>query len=126
MAGKPPPTPTLQLVSDLFAQMRRLIAAEMSLAQAELAENASAASRGATALAAGAALLGAGLVILMAAASLALVRLGAPIDLAFLIVAVVAMTVGLLLLRSAGRALQFGRLVPMRSLAQIFSLFGRP
>ena len=125
MANKPFTTPTLHLIAEVFAQVRRLIAAEIDLARAELAENVGSAASGATALAAGAAFMFAGLIVLLAAVSVFLVRFGAPLDIACLVVAVAALMGGLLLMRSGGRALQPGKLLPTRSLAQISSLLWR-
>ena len=53
-----------------------------------------------------------------------LLRFGLPLDLAFLIVAVVAIVISLILLRSGVGALKPSRLVPAKSISQISSLFG--
>ena len=116
---------TLQLIGDLVRQVRQLISVEMDLARAELAQSAGSLSSGASALAAGAAVAFAGFIFLLAAASAFLVRLGAPLDVACLIVAVVALIVGFLLLRSGGKALRPEKLLPARSFAQLSSLLGR-
>ncbi len=125
MADKLVTTPTLQLIAEAFSQVRRLIAAEIDLARAELAENAGSAAWGASALAMGAAFIFAGLIVLLAAVSVFLVRLGAPLDIACLVVAVAALMGGLLLMRSGGRSLRPSKLLPARSLAQISSLLWR-
>ena len=57
-------------------------------------------------------------------ASLFLLRFGLPLDLAFLIVAAVAIVISLILLRSGVGALKPSRLVPAKSISQISSLFG--
>ena len=118
-------SPTLQLVADLMRQARQFFAAEVNLARAELRESAAAVSSGLAMLAAGAALGLTGLAFLLAAASAFLVRLGAPLDVACLVVAIAAIVASLLLLRSGARVFQNGRLAPARSLAQISSLLGR-
>ena len=125
MADRSMATPTLQLIVDLISQARRLVAIEIDLARAELAESAGSLSSGASALAAGAATLFAGFLFLLAAASAFLVRLGAPLDAACLIVAVVALLAGFLLVRSGGKALRPEKLLPARSFAQLSSLLGR-
>ena len=125
MADKPFMTPTLQLIAEVFAQVRRLIATEIDLARAELAENAGSAASGLTALAAGAAFMFAGFIVLLTAMSVFLVRLGAPFDVACFVVAAAALLGGLLLMRSGGRSLRPGKLLPARSLAQISSLIWR-
>jgi hypothetical protein len=62
--------------------------------------------------------------LVLVAASLALLRFGVPMDLAFLIVAIVAIVISLLLLRSGVAALKPSRLVPAKSISQISSLLG--
>ena len=125
MADKPITAPTLQLIADLIKQVRQLIATEIDLVRAELAQSAGAVSSGASALAAGAAVMFAGSIVLLAAVSFFLVRLGAPLDVACLIVAMAALVGGLLLLRSGSQALRPAKLLPTRSLAQLSSLLGR-
>jgi hypothetical protein len=117
-------TPTLRLVVELIAQARQLIAIEISLTRAELTENVGSAASGAALVAVGAAFMLAGLVAFLAAVSAFLVRLGAPLDVACLIVAIGALIGGLLLMRWGGRGLQPRNLLPARSLAQLSSLFG--
>lgn len=125
MADKPIAAPTLQLIVDLIRQVQRLVSIEIDLARAELAESAGSLSSGAIALAAGAAIVFAGFVFLLAAATAFLVRLGAPLDGACLVVAVAALLAGFLLLRSGGKALRPEKLLPARSFAQLSSLLGR-
>lgn len=72
----------------------------------------------------GGVLLGVSVGLVLVAASLALLRFGLPLDLAFLIVAVVAIVIGLILLRSGVGALKPSRLVPAKSVSQISSLLG--
>jgi hypothetical protein len=116
---------TLQLIVDLVRQVQQLVSIEMDLAKAELAESAGSLSSGAIALAAGAAVAFAGFFFLLAAASAFLVRLGAPLDVACLVVAAAALLAGFLLLRSGSRALRPEKLLPARSFAQLSSLLGR-
>jgi hypothetical protein len=125
MADKPIATPALQLMIDLFNQVRQLVLIETNLVRAELRESAVSASSGASALAAGAAIAFAGFIFLLAAVSIFLVRLGVPLDVACLLVALAALGGGVLLLRSGVRSLRPEKLLPMRSLAQVSSLFGR-
>jgi hypothetical protein len=51
-------------------------------------------------------------------------RFGLPLDLSFLIVAVVAIVISLILVRSGVGALKPSRLVPAKSISQISSLLG--
>jgi hypothetical protein len=89
-----------------------------------LGEKARAAVSGASLAAAGAVLLFAGVIVLLIAVGLVLARFGVPTDLAFIIVAAVAILAGGLLLYFAKQALSADNLVPRRSLAQIASLLG--
>lgn len=125
MADRPIAASTPQLIVDLIWQVRQLVSIELDLARAELAASAGSLSSGVSALAAGAAIAFAGFIFLLAAASAFLVRLGAPLDGACLIVAVVALLAGFLLLHSGGKALRPEKLLPARSFAQLSSLFGR-
>ena len=118
-------SPTLELAAELIRSGRDFLAAEVDLARAELRESAAAASSGLSRLAAGAAMALTGIVILCAALVAFLVRLGAPLDVACLVVAIVAIVTSLLLLRSGARVFREIRLAPARSLAQISSLLGR-
>jgi hypothetical protein len=122
MIGRPT---TPELIVDLVRQVQRLISIEVDLARAELAESAGSLSSGAVVLAAGAAIAFVGFIFLLAAASAFLVRLGAPLDVACLVVAAAALLAGFLLLRSGGRALRPEKLLPARSFAQLSSLLGR-
>ena len=118
-------SPTLELAAELIRSGRDFLAAEVDLARAELRESAAAAYSGLARLAAGAAMALTGIVILCAALVAFLVRLGAPLDVACLVVAIVAIVTSLLLLRSGARVFREIRLAPARSLAQISSLLGR-
>jgi hypothetical protein len=113
---------TSHLVRELLAQSGELVIAELALVRAELGERARAAVNGAGLAAAGAALLFAGLIVLLIAVGLVLARLGVPTDVAFIIVAIVAILSGGLLLYFAKLALSAVNLVPRRSFAQIASL----
>ena len=57
--------------------------------------------------------------LVLVAASLALLRFGLPLDLSFLIVAVVAIVISLILVRSGVGALKPSRLVPAKSISEI-------
>ena len=116
---------TSRLLADLFRDTRRLIAAEIDLAREELSESRGHLTTGLAALVGGAAFLLVGLVLLLASSSLFLIRLGAPMDVAFLAVGVTTILIGWLLLWSGTKALQPRKLLPSRSLAQISSLLGR-
>jgi Putative Actinobacterial Holin-X, holin superfamily III len=125
MADKEIATPTPQLIDDLIKQLRQLASSEIDLVKSELAQSAGSLATGVSALAAGAGIVFAGLVVLLTAGGFFLVRLGAPPDVAFLIVAVAALLGGWLLIKSGGKAIQPGRLLPARSLGQISALLGR-
>jgi Putative Actinobacterial Holin-X, holin superfamily III len=125
MADKEITTPTPQLIDDLIKQLRQLASSEIDLLKSELAQSAGSLTLGVSALAAGAGIVFAGLVVLLTAGGFFLVRLGAPPDVAFLIVALAALLGGWLLIRSGGKAIQPGRLLPRRSLSQISALLGR-
>ena len=114
---------TVELLVDLVRQGRELLAVELSLARSELAESSAVISSGLTAVAVGFVLLPIGLCLILVAASLFIARFGVPLDLAFLIVALVVIVVGGLALRSGIRSLRPSRLVPAKSISQISSLF---
>ncbi len=114
----------LELLLELTRQIRELVRIELSLAGAEISERASGIPSSLTAVAVGIALLPVALGLVLVAASLFLVRFGTPLDLAFLIVAVVAVAISLILLRWGVGGLRPSRLVPARSIAQISSLLG--
>jgi hypothetical protein len=115
--------PALEL-RDLLDQVRELARVELSLFRAEIGERTSGIPSSLMAVVAGGVLLCLSLGLVLVAASLALLRFGLPLDLAFLIVAVVATVIGVLLLRSGVGALKPSRLVPAKSISQISSLFG--
>ncbi len=116
--------PTVELLLDLVRQGRELLFVELSLARAELAESGKALSSGLIAIAVGLVLLLVGLGLVFVAVSLFLVRFGVPPDLAFLIVALTVIVIGLLAMRLGARSLSPSRLVPAKSISQISSLFG--
>ena len=118
-------TPTLELVADLVRQTRLLIAAELQLAKTELACCAHSAAVGATSLAAGGAIMFAGFLMLLGGVAAFFVRLGAPWDAACAAVAAAALLGGWALLRSGVRFLARGEVLPVRSIAQMSSIFGR-
>jgi hypothetical protein len=65
-----------------------------------------------------------GLGLILVACALALTRLGVPLDLAFLILALAVIVVGLVLAWVGVRGLKPSRLVPAKSISQISSLLG--
>jgi hypothetical protein len=115
---------TVELLLDLVRQGRELLLVEMSLARTELAEQGRSISSGLSAVAVGLALLPIGLSLIFVAISLFIARFGVPLDLAFLIVALVVIVAGLLALRSGVRSLKPSRLVPAKSISQISLLLG--
>lgn len=116
--------PTLELL-DLLDQVRELMRVELSLVRAEISERTSGIPSRLTAVVVGVVLLTVALgPIFLVAVSVFLLRFGIPLDLAFLIIAVVAITASLLLLRLGVAGLKPSRLVPAKSISQISSLFG--
>jgi hypothetical protein len=115
---------TLELSHDVIDQVRDLVRVELSLFRAEMSERASELPYSLTAVGIGFVLLPVGIGLILVAASLFLVRYGLPLDLAFLIVAVIAIAMSLILLRSGVAGLKLSRLVPTKSISQISSLFG--
>jgi hypothetical protein len=115
----------LELLTDLVRQVSSLWTIELDLARAELSESSSRAAAGLIKVAAGAVFLLAGLFLLLAALTAFLVRLGLPVDLSCLIVAVVALIGGGLALRAGVGAFQSSKLLPRRSIEQISSLMRR-
>jgi hypothetical protein len=116
--------PTLELLGELAEQTRSLVQVELSLLRAELRERGASISSSLTKVGVGLIFLPIGLTLVFVAISLALRRLGIPADLAFLIVALVAITVGSFALISGLRGLKPSRLVPSKSISQISSLVG--
>jgi hypothetical protein len=115
----------LELLAQLLKQVTALWTIEVDLVRAELAESSSRAMGGVAKVAAGAVFLLAGFFFLLAALTALLVRLGLPVDLSCLIVAVVASIAGGLLLRAGMSAFASRNLLPRRSIDQISSLIGR-
>jgi uncharacterized membrane protein YccF (DUF307 family) len=115
----------LELLAQLLKQVTALWTIEVDLVRAELAESSSRAMGGVAKVAAGAVFLLAGFFFLLAALTALLVRLGLPVDLSCLIVAVVALIAGGLLLRAGMSAFASRNLLPRRSIDQISSLIGR-
>jgi hypothetical protein len=115
---------TVELLLDLVRQGRELLLVEMSLARTELAEQGRSISSGLSAVAVGLALLPICLSLIFVAISLFISRFGVPLDLAFLIVALVVIVAGLLALRYGVRSLKPSRLVPAKSISQISLLLG--
>lgn len=115
--------PALEL-RDLLDQIRELVRVELSLFRAEIGERASGIPASLMAVVVGGVLLCVSLGLVLVAVSLSLRRFGLPLDLAFLIVAVVAIVISLILLRLGVSALKPSRLVPAKSISQISSLLG--
>jgi hypothetical protein len=116
----------LDLLAQLVKQVTALWTIEVDLLRAELAESSSRAIGGLAKLVVGAVFLLAGFFFLLAALTALLVRLGLPVDLSCLIVAVVALIGGLILLRAGAIAFTSRSLLPRRSIDQISSLIGGP
>jgi hypothetical protein len=125
MAGLEMSRGILELLADLVRQVSSLWTIELDLARAELSESSSRAVVGIVKVAVGAVFLLAGLFFLLAALTAFLVRLGLPVDLSCLIVAVVALIGGGLALRAGARAFQPSNLLPRRSIQQVSSLIRR-
>jgi hypothetical protein len=115
---------TLELLGEFAEQTRSLVQVELSLLRAELRERGASIPSSLTKVGVGLIFLPIGLTLVFVAISLALRRLGIPADLAFLIVALVAITVGYFALISGLRDLKPSRLVPSKSISQISSLVG--
>jgi hypothetical protein len=124
MDARPTTTPTLQLLLELIRQGRELLTVEISLARSELKERSSSISLSISVVVAGAFLILAGIFMVLVALSLFLRRVGMPLDLAFVIIAIVAMLSGWILVRYGAQALKPSRLMPLKSISQISSLFG--
>jgi hypothetical protein len=116
--------PTRQLMADLAIQLSDLVSIQTRLLRAELGEASAKLVSGMGWLAGGFSILLAGLVILLAAAVALLVRLGLPLDLACLAVAVGSMAIGGVFVASGIRALNTANLIPARSL-RLVSALGR-
>jgi len=125
MASLQTPSLILDLLAQLVKQVFTLWAIEVDLLRAELAESSSRAIGGIGKVAVGAVFLLAGFFFLLGALTALLVRLGLPVDLSCLIVAVFALIVGGLLLRAGASAFSARSLLPRRSIDQISSLIGR-
>ena len=125
MAGLEMSRGILELLADLVRQVSSLWTIELDLAREELSESSSRAVVGIVKVAVGAVFLLAGLFFLLAALTAFLVRLGLPVDLSCLIVAVVALIGGGLALRAGARAFQPSNLLPRRSIQQVSSLMRR-
>jgi hypothetical protein len=115
--------PALEL-RDLLDQVRELTRVELSLLRTEIGERTSGIPSRLLAVVVGGVLLCVSIGLVLFAASLSLLRFGLPLDLAFLIVAIVAIMIGLILLRSGVAALKPSRFVPAKTISQISSLFG--
>lgn len=115
---------TLELFLQLLDQARELLRVELSLVRAEMIERASGIPSSLTAVVVGIVLLPVALGMVLVALSLFLLRFGLSLDLAFLVVALVAIAASLLLLRSGVAGLKLSRFVPAKSISQISSLFG--
>ena len=116
--------PTVELLGELAEQTRSLVRVELALLRAELSERGALFSSSLTKVGVGLLFLPIGLTLIFLAISLALRRFGIPADLAFLIVALVAIAVGSFALISGIRGLKPARLAPSKSISQISSLVG--
>jgi hypothetical protein len=116
--------PTLELLGELAEQTRSLVEVELSLVRAELRERGALISSSATKVGVGLVFLPIGLALIFVALSLALRRFGIPLDLAFLIVALLVIAGGSLALISGLKGLKPVRLIPSKSISQISSLMG--
>jgi Putative Actinobacterial Holin-X, holin superfamily III len=116
--------PTVELLGELAEQTRSLVRVELALLRAELSERGALFSSSLTKVGVGLLFLPIGLTLIFLAISLALRRFGIPADLAFLIVALVAIAVGSFALISGLRCLKPARLAPSKSISQISSLVG--
>ena len=114
--------PTLELLGELAEQTRSLVQVELSLFRAELRERGASISSSLTKVGVGLILLPIGLTLIFVAISLALRRFGIPADLAFLIVALVAVAAGSFALISGLRGLKPSRLAPSKSIANLVSV----
>ena len=115
--------PTLELLGEHAEQMRSLVQVELSLLRAELRERGASISSSLTKVG-GLIFLPICLTLIFVAISLALRRFGIPADLAFLIVALVAIAAGSFALITGLRGLKPARLAPTKSISQISSLLG--
>ena len=116
--------PTIELLLDLVRQGQQLATVELSLVRAELSERGGLVASSLGFVVVGLLLLPVGLGLIFVAAGLALTRLGVPLDVAFLILAVVVLVAGWLLMRVGIKGLKPSRLVPAKSISQISSLLG--
>jgi hypothetical protein len=115
----------IELLAGLVRQVASLWTIEVDLARAELAESSSRAAGGLAKVAAGAVFLLAGFFFFLAALAAFLVRLGLPVDLSCVIVALGALIAGGLILRAGARAFEPRSLLPHRTIDQISSLMRR-
>jgi len=118
MASLQTPPFILDLLAQLVRQVSALWAIEVNLLRAELAESSSRAIGGIAKIAVGAVFLLAGFFFLLAALTALLVRLGLPVDLSCLIVALIALIGGGLLLRAGTSAFASRNLLPRRSIVR--------
>ncbi len=116
--------PTIELLLDLVRQGQQLANVELSLVRAELSERGGLVASSLVFVVVGLVLLPLGLGLIFLSAGLALTRLGVPLDVSFLILAVVVLVAGLLLMRAGAKGLKPSRLVPAKSISQISSLLG--
>ena len=116
--------PTIELLLDLVRQGQQLANVELSLVRAELSERGGLVASSLAFVVVGLVLLPVGVGLIFLAAGLALTRLGIPLDVSFLILAVVVLVAGLLLMRAGIKGLKPSRLVPAKSISQISSLLG--
>jgi hypothetical protein len=116
------PIPTFELTAELLEKLSSFVSVELRLLRAELAESSTRAFLSMGWLAAGLVFFLAALLMLLDAADALLVRLGLPPDLAYLIIAVAAMAIGLALSAQGISALKSANFTPARSLEEASSL----
>ena len=116
--------PTLELLGELAEQTRSLVQTELSLLRAELRERGALISSSLTKVGVGLVFLPIGLTLIFVAVSFALRRFGIPVDVAFLIVALLVIAVGSFVLISGLKRMRPSRLIPSKSISQISSLMG--
>ncbi len=122
MTQPPRSVPISRLTGDLVDRLARLVSVEIRLMRAELAESSARALSGIGWVAGAFCLLLAGLVMLLAAAAALLTRLGLAPDVACLLIAAAAITIGAALAAFGLGTFKKVSFVPKRALRQIASL----
>jgi hypothetical protein len=115
---------TGRLTAELGAKLQRLATIELRLMRAEVAEGVAKEMSGVGWIAAGLGLLLAASIMLLAAAVAWMVSLGMRADMACLVAALAAVTIGAPVAVWGAITLRHAKLVPARSIKQIASLLG--